>query len=108
MKYKETIGANEVIRKPPVSENANDPDSMIRLEGQAMGRLGEKPRSWFVIIFMWLSFLGPVWLIGLVSLLIGSGDMGIWVRIVACVGLLFMSIITHIPVVQAIRIRISG
>ena len=108
MDYKETIGVNEVIRKPPILENANDPDSMIRLEGQTMGRLGERPRSWFVIVFMWLAFGGPIWVIGCVSLVFGAGDIGIMVRILAIIGLLFMAVITHIPVIQSIRKRISG
>ncbi len=106
-KYIETIGVNEVIRKPPVAGNANDPESMIQLEGQMMGRLGDRPRSLFMILLMWVSFLGPMWIVGFVYVCLGIGEMAWWLRIIVALGLLGMVVITNFPVYQALRVKYS-
>ena len=106
--YKETIGVNEVIRKPPIVENANDPDSMIRLEGQAMGRLGDRRRSWIMIILMWMAFGGPIMLVILFELIFGKVTMPLLYHIGAIIFIGFITALIHIPVCKAIYAKIHG
>ncbi|MEK7413824.1 MAG: hypothetical protein AAB263_10970 [Planctomycetota bacterium] len=104
-RFVETIGAHEVIRPPPAPENANDLDAMNRLEGQALGRMGERPRSWFMIVCMWLSFAAP--------LLFGVLGFFLWADVATAswptwLGVSFISVVcvlVHVPIVSAVLVK---
>jgi hypothetical protein len=107
-KFIESIGVNEEIRKPPYPENTNDPDSMIRMEGQALGRLGDRHRSWFVILFMWLATGMPV--LGFTTILFFSANYNKldFMNYIIGISMILLCVIFHVPVVQAVITRLRS
>lgn len=107
-KYKETIGVNEDVKKPPYPENVNDLEKMYGQQGRVLGQSGDQPRSWFILLALYLILGGPVFIYSFSYISLGYGNLELWMRLLLAPFLLVLVIITHIPLIKGILCKFNS
>jgi hypothetical protein len=103
-----TLGVNEDIRPPPYPDDVTNMDAMAKMEGQALGRVCDRPRSWIIIIGMWLALGMPM--VGMTIYLFLITDLYNLEFFHYFIGIfmILLCIIVHVPVIQSVVIKVRS